>query len=255
VASIRCENIDLEYPLRENSTTFKEFIVKGLFRRALTKKRTLVQALKGVNLSIGHGERIGIIGNNGAGKSTLLRTIAGVYPPTRGTCDVEGEICSLFDISVGFEMEASGWKNMYYRSFLQGATPHEVKERSKEIAEFTELGEFLDLPLRTYSSGMLIRLAFAIATAREPEILLIDEFFGAGDIAFQKKAEQRMKSLIGKANIVIMVGHALQYFRQNCQRVLWMEKGVIRADGEANAVVDAYERAIDEQRLRISAAA
>jgi lipopolysaccharide transport system ATP-binding protein len=255
MASILCENVDLEYPLRENSTTFKEFIVKGLFRRALTKRRTLVQALKGVNLSIGNGERVGIIGNNGAGKSTLLRTIAGVYPPTRGECQVVGDVCSLFDISVGFEIEATGWKNIFYRSYLQGATPHEVRERAKAIGEFAELGEFLDLPLRTYSSGMLIRLAFAVATAREPEILLIDEFFGAGDLAFQKKAEQRMKSLIGKANIVIMVGHALQYFRTNCQRVLWMEKGIIRADGDANKVVDTYEAAVEDQRLRIANAA
>jgi len=255
MAFIHCEALDLEYPLREASNTFKEYIVKGLFRKSLTKKRTLVQALKNVNLNIGNGERIGIIGNNGAGKSTLLRTIAGVYPPTRGACDVQGEVCSLFDINVGFEIEASGWKNMYYRSYLQGATPQEVRERAQEIGDFTELGEFLDLPLRTYSSGMLIRLAFAIATAREPEILLIDEFFGAGDLAFQKKAEQRMKSLIGKANIVVMVGHALAYFRQNCQRVVWMEKGEIRMDGEANAVVDAYENAVDPSRMQIASAA
>jgi len=254
MASIVCENVDLEYPLRDNSTTFKEFIVKGLFRKALTKRRTLVQALKGVNLHIGHGERVGIIGNNGAGKSTLLRTIAGVYPPTRGECHVTGDVCSLFDISVGFEIEATGWKNMYYRSFLQGATPQEVRERAKDIGDFTELGEFLDLPLRTYSSGMLIRLAFAIATARNPEILLIDEFFGAGDITFQKKAEQRMKDLIGKANIVIMVGHALQYFRTNCERVLWMEKGVIRADGDSNTVIDAYEADVNQQQVRLAAA-
>lgn len=254
MASIVCENVDLEYPLRDNSTTFKEFIVKGLFRRALTKRRTLVQALQGVNLRIGHGERVGIIGNNGAGKSTLLRTIAGVYPPTRGECRVAGDVCSLFDINVGFEIEATGWKNMYYRSFLQGATPQEVRDRAKEIGDFTELGEFLDLPLRTYSSGMLIRLAFAIATARNPEILLIDEFFGAGDITFQKKAEQRMKDLIGKANIVIMVGHALQYFRTNCERVLWMEKGVIRADGDSNTVIDAYEADVNQQQVRLAAA-
>lgn len=255
MAYIRCEHVDLEYPLRENSSTFKEYIVRGLFRQTLTKKRKLVQALKDVNLTIGHGERIGIIGNNGAGKSTLLRTIAGVYPPTNGECEVHGEVCSLFDINVGFEMEASGWKNMYYRSYLQGATPQEVRDRAKEIGDFTELGEFLDLPLRTYSSGMLIRLAFAIATAREPEILLIDEFFGAGDITFQKKAEQRMKSLIGKANIVVMVGHALAYFRQNCERVVWMEKGEIRMDGPANTVIDAYEIAVDPSKAAQRAAA
>ena len=247
MASIRCVDLHLEYPLREGSIRFKDYILKGLFRQTLTRKKRMVHALKQINLHIGDGERVGIIGHNGAGKSTLLRTIAGVYPPTRGDCAVDGEICSLFDISVGFEMEASGWKNVSYRSYLQGATPRQVRDRAKAIGDFTELGEFLDLPLRCYSSGMLTRLAFAIATAGEPEILLIDELFGAGDLAFQKKADQRMKDLIGKANIVIMVGHNLDYFKVNCQRVLWMNKGSILADGAPHYVIQQYEAAVGEQ--------
>jgi ABC-type polysaccharide/polyol phosphate transport system ATPase subunit len=255
MAFIQCGNLSLEYPLRDNSIPLKDILLRGLLRQTIAKKRKTVKALANVNVHIDEGERVGIIGNNGAGKSTLLRTFAGVYPPTAGHCRVDGEICSLFDINVGFEMDASGWKNIYYRSYLQGAMPREVRQRVQDIAAFTELGEFLDLPLRTYSSGMLIRLAFAIATAREPEILLIDEFFGAGDLLFQKKAEQRIKDLIRQAKIVIMVGHQLQYFRDNCQRVLWMEKGQVRADGPANEVIDAYEANIDAQRGEITAAA
>jgi ABC-type polysaccharide/polyol phosphate transport system ATPase subunit len=240
MAYIDFQNVDLEYPLRGVRITLKEYLVRGLFRRGQLPKPTVIHALKNVSLRIDEGERVGIIGLNGAGKSTLLRTIGGIYPNVRGERRVEGSFCALFDIALGFEMEATGWQNIYYRSYLQGETPQSVKAKLHEIAEFSELGEFLDLPLRCYSHGMVMRLAFSIATSSHPEILLIDEVFGTGDLSFQQKAEERMQQFIDKAKIVVMVGHNLEFIRRFCPRVLWMHEGVLRADGPAETIVDEY---------------
>ena len=169
-----------------------------------------VRALEGINLRVGEGERLGIVGNNGAGKSTLLKLLAGIYPPTTGRREVHGRISSLFEISTGFESDATGWENIAYRGYLQGETPRSIREKVKPIAEFSELGEFLDMPVRYYSTGMMIRLAFSIATAVEPEILIIDEVLAAGDAAFQVKARDRMRNLIARARAVIVVSHDMK---------------------------------------------
>lgn len=237
---VHFENVNLVFPIRENAgLTLKEFIVRGLFRSSYQAMKT-VNALKEVNLTIRNGERLGIIGHNGAGKSTLLRTIAGVYPITSGVRKVEGSICSLFDITYGFEWEANGWENIEYRAYLQGETPRSLKEKIKEIAEFSELNEFLDVPLRCYSSGMLMRLAFSVATSSHPDILLIDEVFATGDLAFQQKARDRMMSFIDRANIVAMVGHDLQLIEEFCSRVIWVDHGRIIADGTPHEIVPEY---------------
>jgi ABC-type polysaccharide/polyol phosphate transport system ATPase subunit len=232
--------VDLEYPIRENQTlTFKEFILRGLFRKPKQGVRT-VKALSDLSFEINDGERVGIIGLNGAGKSTLLRTIGGIYPIQRGARRIDGSICSLFDIAVGFEPDATGWQNIYYRSYLQGETPKTIKPKLKEIEDFTELGNFLNLPIRCYSSGMLMRLAFAIATARCPEILLIDEVFSTGDLLFQKKAEDRMRDFLHKARIVVMVGHHMQFLQEFCTRVIWLHKGKIHQIGPTHQIIQAY---------------
>src|SRR5487761_589184 len=167
MAKIELEDLNLTFQVRKNSgVTLKEFIVRGLFRQSANPRMT-VHALRDVNLAVGDGERVGIIGHNGAGKSTLLRLLAGIYPPTSGRRRVVGQISSLFDIALGFEGDATGWENIGYRSYLQGETPRTIRDKIGAIAEFSELGDFLNMPVRYYSAGMSVRLAFAIATAIE----------------------------------------------------------------------------------------
>ncbi len=240
MSNIQFTNVDLEYPVRENKgATLKDFVLRGLFRKKKLGMQT-VKALNDLSFHIGDGERVGIIGLNGAGKSTLLRTIGGVYPISRGTREVTGAICSLFDIMVGFDGNATGYRNIFIRSYLQGETPRTVQSKLHEIAEFTELGEFLNLPMRCYSTGMIMRLAFAIATARKPEILLIDEVFSTGDMLFQKKAEARMRTLLQTARIVVMVGHDLSFLKEFCTSVIWLHHGRIHAMGPAKQIIQSY---------------
>lgn len=247
MAAITFEHVDLEYPLRGPRITLKEYLVRGLFRRGRTPPRPMIHALKDVTFRVCEGERVGIIGHNGAGKSTLLRTLGGIYPIARGRKTVEGSICSLFDIALGFEKEASGWQNIRYRSYLQGETPTTIAAKLPDIAEFCELGDFLNLPLRCYSQGMIMRLAFSIATSSAPEILLIDEVFATGDLAFRKKAEARLRDFMNRAKIVIVVGHDLEFLKEFCERVLWLDHGSLRADGPAKDVIDDYVRMVENQ--------
>lgn len=241
MAKIELQDLGITFTVRHfRGLTLKEFLVRRMFRSD-ANPRIQVRALSNVNLHIGEGERVGIIGHNGAGKSTLLKVIAGIYCPTDGKRIIEGDISSLFDIQLGFEMDADGWENIAYRSYLQGETPKTLQPKIQSIAEFTELGEHLNMPVRFYSAGMLTRLAFAIATAIEPEILLVDEVFGAGDMAFQKKARERMFQMIDKARIVVMVGHDMHSLRSICDRVIWVSHGQIVQDGPAEAVIASYE--------------
>jgi ABC-type polysaccharide/polyol phosphate transport system ATPase subunit len=244
---IQLDQIGLRFQVRcFGRISLKEYLLKGFFRRS--KKTTFeVQALDGINLTVDEGDRLGIIGPNGAGKSTLLKLLAGVYPPTAGRRLVKGQISSLFDIALGFESEATGWENINYRSYLQGETPRTIKDKVQPIAEFSELGDFLDMPVRHYSSGMSVRLAFSIATAIEPEILLVDEVLSAGDMAFQEKARQRMKDMMKKAKIIVMVSHDLASIARLCDRAIWLDHGTIRANGPVNEVIDTYTNHVNGQ--------
>jgi lipopolysaccharide transport system ATP-binding protein len=200
-----------------------------------------VTALRGVSLRIERGERLGIIGANGAGKTTLLKTMSGIYPPTAGRVRVDGDLACLFELATGFEMEANGWENMRTRGLLLGLTRAEIRDRTTEIAEFTGLGSALDRPLKTYSAGMFVRLAFAVSTAISPDVLLLDEIIGAGDMQFQEKARKRLDQLIERASILVLVSHEMNAIRRLCRRAIWLEEGQIRADGTVEDVVAAYE--------------
>ena len=237
---IELENVGVKFTVRPTRrASLKEVLIRRmLFRPGPPPRR--VDALRDVNLRIGEGERLGILGHNGAGKSTLLRLIAGIYPPTSGRRRVEGRISSLFEIAQGFEFEASGWDNIAYRGCLQGETPRSIQAKMHDIAEFSELGDFLEMPIRCYSSGMMVRLAFAIATAVEPEVLLVDESLGAGDLAFQHKARQRMKDMMAKARLIVLVSHDLTSLAELCGRAVWLDHGQVKKDGPVAEVVAAY---------------
>ena len=241
MARIELDKVSLTFRVRKQQArpTFKEFLVRGLFLRPADTALE-VRALQEVSLSFEEGHRVGVIGHNGAGKSTLLKLLAGIYAPTAGRCHVEGKASALFDLMLGFEPEATGWENIRYRGYLQGETPRSIDAKIGAIAEFTELGEFLNVPVRYYSAGMLVRLAFSIATAIEPEVLLVDEVLSAGDAAFQSKARRRMREMMNLAKLIVVVSHDLRSLEQMCDRGVWLERGRVRLVGPIKAVVSAY---------------
>lgn len=245
-ASIVLERATLSYPVGSQRRSLKSLLFGSADETAASRDPRLKQdgevlALAGVSFAISEGERIGVIGANGAGKSTLLRVIAGVYPLQSGRIRVTGRVQGMFDIGLGFEHDATGRENIRYRGLVMGATPSEISAREAEIIAFADIGEFIDLPIRTYSTGMLVRLAFSVSTYLSGDILLIDEVFGAGDVSFQEKATARMMSLIDNASIVVIAGHGMAHLNQLCTRVLWLDKGRIIADGRPVDVTNAYE--------------
>jgi ABC-type polysaccharide/polyol phosphate transport system ATPase subunit len=249
MAYIRLDNLSLTFRVRQHRRMgLKEFLLQRLLRPR-SNPWMKIRALLNLNLEFREGERVGVIGHNGAGKSTLLKVLAGVYPPTRGQVHVQGQISSLFDLFVGFEPEASGWENIAYRGYLQGETPASIRQKANAIAEFSELGDFLDTPVRYYSSGMAVRLALSIATAVDPEILLVDEVLSAGDMAFQQKARGRMHEMINKARLIVMVSHDLEALPRFCERVIWMDHGTVRMDGPTRSVIDAYANEMRSKNL------
>jgi ABC-type polysaccharide/polyol phosphate transport system ATPase subunit len=201
----------------------------------------VVRAINNVDLRLDKGDRIGLIGRNGAGKSTLLRMMAGIYSPTHGSVVSAGKIVPLLDISLGMDENSTGMQNIRLRGLLLGMTDEEIRTKQQSIAEFSELGDYLDLPLRTYSSGMRVRLAFAVSTAVDAEILLLDEVMGVGDASFMHKAEERLADLHSRAEIVVLAMHSNKEIRKVCNKALWMERGHVRAFGPVEDVVSQYE--------------
>jgi ABC-type polysaccharide/polyol phosphate transport system ATPase subunit len=244
MARIELDRVGLTFRVRKNiRLTLKEFLIGQMFRRDRNPIME-VQALQDVNLRAAQGDRVGIIGHNGAGKSTLLKVLAGIYPPTGGRRVVEGRISSLFDISLGFEAEATGWENIAYRSYLQGETTRSVRAKRDAIADFSELGDFLNMPVRYYSAGMLVRLAFSIATAIDPEILLIDEVLSVGDMAFQHKARERMEEMMARAHLMVVVSHELASLEKLCNVGVWMDHGRVVRTGPIREVIEAYTASV-----------
>ncbi|MGY3359011.1 ABC-type polysaccharide/polyol phosphate transport system ATPase subunit [Bradyrhizobium sp. GM0.4] len=208
--------------------------------RRTTATPHIVSALNDVNLDIRAGDRVAIIGANGAGKTTLLRVLAGIYHPTSGSVDVLGRCLPLFDLSAGFDEEATGYENIMRRGLVIGARRSEIDAKRGEIAAFTELGDRLDLPLRTYSSGMMLRLIFAVATAVEGEIVLLDEWIGVGDQQFRKKARQRLDEIVVRAGILVLASHDIELIKSTCNRAILLEEGWIVAAGATDEILGQY---------------
>ena len=201
---------------------------------------TEIQALDHISFAFENGARIGLIGHNGSGKSTLLRALSGVYAPQSGSISIKGDVVSLIGISLGINAEFTGRENILIRGSLLGLTRQRIKDATDEIIAFTELGEFVDMPLRTYSSGMHLRLAFAISTTIAPEILLMDEWLSVGDENFKHKAEERMQLLADKSSILVIASHSKEHILKVCNRVIWLEHGHVKMDGDPKTVCSAY---------------
>jgi ABC-type polysaccharide/polyol phosphate transport system ATPase subunit len=205
----------------------------------------VIRALEKVSATFSSGDRIGLIGHNGAGKTTLLRVMSGVYAPTTGSARIEGDVSALTDIMTGMDLEATGYDNIIYRSILLGHSKSQAKELVPEIESFSELGEYLNLPVRTYSTGMIMRLAFAITTSVRPTILIMDEMISVSDASFIEKARVRLRGLISNANIFVISSHVESVIREFCNRVLWLEHGKVVMDGPSDDVLDAYHKTLD----------
>ncbi|MEM7790842.1 MAG: ABC transporter ATP-binding protein [Verrucomicrobiota bacterium] len=200
-----------------------------------------VRALDRISFELGHGDRMAIVGRNGSGKTTLLQVLAGILTPHSGRVEKRGRSTSLINVALGVQPEATGNRNITLRGLAAGRTRVEIEAKRQEIAVFSELGDFLDMPVETYSAGMKMRLTFAIATAFEPEILILDEWLSAGDSAFKAKATKRMNDFVEKAGILVLASHSRKLMEENCEQALWMDKGRVIEFGPVKEIIDAYE--------------
>lgn len=244
MASVSVEDVALAYPIIGGPKTVKHEVRAGDGMGNLTTRNNRfhgVHALRGVSFDLQRGDRLGIVGRNGSGKSTLLRVLAGIYPPTRGHVDVVGQITTLFQMGIGMRPAASGYRNIILQSMISGRSRKEAEAMVNEVEKFTELGEFLHLPMSSYSQGMAMRLNFAIATAVCPDILIMDEWVGAGDAEFQTKAKSRIDEMTLNAGIIIIATHNKQLLKQVCNKALWLHMGVQRAFGNVDDVVALHE--------------
>ena len=235
---IQLENVSVSYRLpTERIGTFKEYAIRKLQRKIRLEK---FWALTDVSLQVNRGEVFGLIGNNGAGKSTMLKVISKVLKPTKGRVVVYGRIAPLLELGAGFHPELSGRENVFLNGALLGYSRSEMESVFDEIVEFSELEQFIDSPIRTYSSGMFARLGFAVATAHVPEVLILDEILSVGDEAFQRKCNIRMKSFQQAGTTVLMVSHALEMLEGMCNRIAWIDHGKTQKIGEPQEVIAAY---------------
>ena len=235
---IELRDVSVHYRLpRERIPTFKEFAIKWL-RGGVAYDDLL--ALAKVDLSVRRGESLGIIGRNGAGKTTLMKVIARVLRPTEGSVLVTGTVAPLLELGAGFDMELSGRENIFLNGAILGRSRRDMQRRFESIVEFSELGEFIDAPLRAYSTGMVARLGFAVATDVEPDILLVDELLSVGDIEFQRKCIDRIEGILARGATLVLVSHSPESVVQLCRRAIWIDHGRMIADGPAPEVVDAF---------------
>lgn len=244
MAHIRLNQVSVEFPVYNvNALSFKKnFIRMATGGRVLksANEHVIVRSINHLSLEIQHGDRVGLIGHNGAGKSTFLRLLAGIYEPSYGEILVDGSISTMLDLMHGIESECTGFENIYNRGLLLGLSKAEIRANIQEIAEFSGLGDYLDMPVRTYSAGMMVRLAFAISASVKPDILLIDEIFGAGDAEFMEKAREKMVALMQYSRIVVFASHAPKLIREFCNKVLVLNAGQLEFYGAIEEAQDRY---------------
>lgn len=249
-AVVRLEGVSVVFPVYQaGSRSLKKRVLfhgsGGNIGRD-SKDHVVIEALSDISLSLTVGDRLALIGANGAGKTTLLRTIAGIYEPVQGEIITLGRISPMFDINLGIDVDLNGFDNIRVRALLLGLSPNVIEQRLAEIAEFTELGDYLDMPVRTYSAGMILRLSFAVATCFEPEILLMDESILAGDAHFLKKAETRIQSFIERASVLVLASHNLELSSRWCNKGIWLDRGCIREFGPVDSVIKKYHQFVSE---------
>ncbi|WP_448207520.1 ABC transporter ATP-binding protein [Azospirillum sp. sgz302134] len=244
MASIHLNDVSVDFVLYQGSA---RSLKKTLLRTSTSGRlkhdahhRVTVKALNGLSLRLEHGDRVGLVGGNGAGKTTLLRVLAGVYEPTAGRIRVEGRITPLFDLGLGLDVDASGYDNIRMRAAYFGIDDDEIERKMEDIAAFTELGDYLDLPVRTYSAGMTLRLAFAAATAVDPEILLMDEWIAVSDAQFLEKAQRRAEGFVDRSSIMVVASHVETVLKRLCNKALWLDRGTVRLIGPVDEVLEAY---------------
>ena len=240
---IEASGVSLDFPLYHgNARSLKRTVFSGLSGRMGNdlKHRVVVQALRDISFRLTSGDRLGLIGTNGAGKTTLLRTLAGIYEPVVGTVRVHGSINALLDPQLGMNVEMTGRENIMLRGLYNGLTRPAIRRLEEDVRAFAELGDFIDLPVKIYSSGMVVRLGFALATAIRPQVLLMDEWFLAGDAVFMEKARGRLEDMVRGAEILVLSSHLSHVVKDWCTRVIWMDQGRIRDDGTAAEVMERY---------------
>ena len=244
MATIEFKNVSVDIPVyNANSRSLKNRLIQASTGGILGSNErgfVVVKALDNLTFSLNDGDRVALLGHNGAGKSTLLRVLSGVYHPTSGSASVNGDVGSLIDVSLGIDPEATGRENIYIRGALLGLKHSEVHEKIQEIIDFSELGDFVDMPLRTYSSGMHLRLAFSVSTIVRPEVLLMDEWLSVGDESFKHKAEARLNDVVQATSILVIATHSRELVLKTCNRVIWLEHGCVKADGDAQKICAEY---------------
>ncbi len=244
MALIDFQGVCVDFPVFNSSgRSLKKRLMRVATGGQLTQDAigvVVIRALDNLTFRVHDGDRVALLGHNGAGKTTLLRVLSSVYAPTSGSTQIQGNLGSLIDISLGIDPEASGLENIYIRGRLLGMSAAEIKEKTPEIVEFSELGDFIEMPVRTYSTGMHMRLAFTISTTLRPEILLMDEWLSVGDEGFKLKAEARMREVVQSTSILVVATHSRELAMHTCNRVLWLEHGKVKMDGSPQEVCDAY---------------
>jgi homopolymeric O-antigen transport system ATP-binding protein len=245
VVYIDVQNASVDFPIFDAKTRSLKKTVLGLGKAGgkigTDQRIPVIEALRDITLSLRHGDRLALVGHNGAGKSTLLRLLCGIYEPTRGHARIGGRVAPIFDLAVGMDPEITGYENIIIRGLFLGMTRKQMLARTEEIAEFTELGDYLSMPLRAYSTGMRIRLALGVVTSIDPEILLLDEGIGAVDAAFMAKARDRLHDLVRRSGILVFASHSDEFLRQLCDTAIWLDHGRIHQQGPLREVLTAYK--------------